>query len=260
MSIAFIEKVFDHNKTFVIAEIGQNHQGDIEIAKRMIEAAKDSGADCVKFQKSCLPEKFTRQALERPYNSVNAWGQTYGEHKSYLEFSVEQYVELQKFSKKLDILFTASAMDIISLEQLYELNVPFIKIGSGDGNNFPMIASVAHRSTPIVISTGMQNETTVRKVVELFNDADKKDFCLMQCVSSYPTQPKHVGLRMLDVYREWFPDVCLGYSGHEQGIWISVAAVLMGARVRTFQQKLIGLFLFISIFFSSGHRTSFYIR
>lgn len=100
---------------FIVAEIGQNHQGDIKQAKQLIRDARRAGVDSVKFQKSCLTEKFTNSALERPYASKNAWGPTYGEHKQFLEFSVEQYKELKDFSDKEGVLFSASAMDQVNL-------------------------------------------------------------------------------------------------------------------------------------------------
>lgn len=103
----------ENHPCFFIAEIGQNHQGEIKIAKEMILKAKEIGADCVKFQKSCLEEKFTETALKRDYSSENSWGKTYGEHKKFLEFSIEQYKELQQFSNEIGILFTASAMDMV---------------------------------------------------------------------------------------------------------------------------------------------------
>lgn len=219
------------HKTFIIAEIGQNHQGDIEIAKKMIIEAKSIGADCVKFQKSCLKEKFTAAALQRSYVSVNSWGKTYGEHKEYLEFTIEQYKILQTFANELGILFTASAMDIQSLQDLYSLNVPVIKIGSGDANNIPLLRMAAMNSTPLIISTGMQHAAMVKQINEIMRSNGKANYCLLHCVSSYPTEPHNTNLRMLDLYRKMFPDTILGYSGHEQGIAISVAAVLLGAKV-----------------------------
>lgn len=222
---------FAAGRVFVVAEIGQNHQGDVNVAKEMILSAKESGADCVKFQKSCLTEKFTAAALARPYRSLNSWGKTYGSHKEFLEFTVEQYQELQAFARELNILFTASAMDLRSLDDLYALGVPFVKVGSGDANNLALIERVAANETPAVISTGMQTEATVRKIVAAMEKQNKQNFCLMHCVSSYPTKPSDVQLRMLELYRDWFPTTCLGYSGHEEGIFISCAAVLMGAKV-----------------------------
>lgn len=96
---------------FIIAEIGQNHQGDIETAKKLIKMAKDCGADCVKFQKSDLHAKFTQSVLARPYNSTHSFGASYGEHKKFLEFSEDQYKELMSYALTVDIHFTASAMD-----------------------------------------------------------------------------------------------------------------------------------------------------
>lgn len=225
------KKIIGGEKIFIIAEVGQNHQGDIELAKRMIASAKENGADCVKFQKSCLREKFTWSALNRPYKNPHSWGRTYGEHKQHLEFTIEQYRQLQTYANELDILFTASAMDIISLRQLNDLNVPFIKIGSGDANNMPLLVEAAQMSVPLIISTGMQTEEIIQKIVKIMREYGKKNFCLMHCVSSYPTQPEDAYLRLLELYGEWFPDVCLGYSGHEQGILISGGAILLGAKV-----------------------------
>lgn len=233
MSIFRISNHFIGDKnTFIIAEIGQNHQGNIEIAKKMITEAKRIGVDCVKFQKSCLTEKFTKAALERAYKSPNSWGDTYGKHKEHLEFSIEQYQELNAFAEKVGILFTASAMDIQSLNDLYGMNVPFIKIGSGDANNIELLTKSAQNYTPLIISTGMQDEQMVHRIVNIMKINNKSNYCLLHCVSSYPTEPSNANLKMLKRFRELFPDVCLGYSGHEHGIAISIAAVLLGAKVR----------------------------
>lgn len=115
---------------------------------------KECGADCVKFQKTDLKEKFNHAALERPYKSSNSFGRTYGEHKAFLEFSKEEYVELQRYADNVGIFFTASAMDEKSLEFLAEMTVPFIKIGSGDANNFLLIEKAAQIDIPLIISTG----------------------------------------------------------------------------------------------------------
>ena len=185
----------------------------------------------MKFQKSCLPEKFTKKALEKPYSSKNSWGHTYGAHKEYLEFSLEQFRDLQNYANQLGIIFSSSAMDPISLEQLYSLDLPFIKIGSGDANNFPMLQYAAARHTPLVISTGMQTEQTLYKIVEIMKNANKTDFCLMHCVSAYPTEDHNTNLQMIKKLKVMFPEVCIGYSGHEQGIAITVAAGLLGAKI-----------------------------
>ncbi|XP_017026907.1 sialic acid synthase [Drosophila kikkawai] len=222
---------FQDEAVYIIAEIGQNHQGSLATAKQMISEAKKAGCHCVKFQKSDLPAKFTRSALERKYVSDHAWGKTYGEHKEYLEFSKDQYLELQAYSRELNVDFTASAMDERSLDFLLELNVPFIKIGSGDANNFPLLKKAAGLDLPLVISTGMQTMTTVERIVQIMEEAGKHNFALMHCVSSYPTLPKDCQLQTISLLRQRFPSVVIGYSGHELGISISKAAVLLGARI-----------------------------
>lgn len=216
---------------FFIAEIGQNHQGDLEVAKTLIKEAKRIGCDCVKFQKSDLQEKFTRSALERTYISENSWGETYGDHKAFLEFSIEEYKELQSYANSVGILFTASAMDENSLDVLESLRVPFIKIGSGDANNFPLLKKAAKLKTPLIISTGMQTSKTVREIVRIMEAAKKANFALMHCVSSYPTTPENCRLKTIKLLQKWFPEVHIGYSGHEIGIEISSAAVNLGSRI-----------------------------
>lgn len=215
---------------FIIAEIGQNHQGDIEIAKKMIRMVKDCGADCAKFQKSELEYKFNKSALERPYTSPHSWGKTYGEHKRHLEFSHEQYRELQKYAEEIGIFFTASGMDEMAVEFLHELNVPFFKVGSGDTNNFPYLEKCAKKGRPMVVSSGMQSMETMRRVYQTVK-ANNPNFCILQCTSAYPLEPENVNLRVIMEYQKEFPDIPIGYSGHETGIAITIAAVALGAKV-----------------------------
>ncbi|XP_078418988.1 N-acetylneuraminic acid synthase a [Cetorhinus maximus] len=215
---------------FIIAEIGQNHQGSIEIAKQMIRMVKECGADCAKFQKSELEHKFNKRALERPYPSKHSWGATYGDHKRYLEFSHEQYRELSKFAQEVGIFFTASGMDEMAVEFLHELNVPFFKVGSSDTNNFPYLEKAAKKGRPMVISSGMQSMQTMREVYKTVKPINTK-FCFLQCTSAYPVQPEDTHLRIITEYKKEFPDIPIGYSGHETGIAISIAAVALGAKV-----------------------------
>ncbi|XP_038146733.1 sialic acid synthase-like [Cyprinodon tularosa] len=215
---------------FIIAEIGQNHQGDIEIAKKMIKMAKDCGADCAKFQKSELEVRFNKQALERPYTSKNSWGKTYGEHKRHLEFSHEQYRELQKYATEVGIFFTASGMDEMAVEFLHEINVPFIKVASADADNFPYLEKTAKKGRPMVVSTGMQSMETIRQVYKTVKQHNE-NFTILQCTSTYPLDPEDVNLRVITEYQKEFPDIPIGYSGHETGIAISVAAAALGAKV-----------------------------
>ncbi|KAM4709437.1 N-acetylneuraminate-9-phosphate synthase [Discoglossus pictus] len=215
---------------FIIAEIGQNHQGDIEIAKKMIRMAKDCGADCAKFQKSELDHKFNKKALERIYNSPHSWGRTYGDHKRHLEFSHDQFRELKKYAEEVGIFFTASGMDEMAVEFLHELDVPFFKVGSGDTNNLPYIKKCAEKGRPMVISSGMQTLDTMRRVYDIVKPLNP-NFCFLQCTSTYPLNPEDVNLRVIKEFQTQFPDIPIGYSGHETGIAITLASVAMGAKV-----------------------------
>ncbi|XP_037943161.1 sialic acid synthase [Teleopsis dalmanni] len=216
---------------YIIAEIGQNHQGNIEIAKQLILQAKKAGCHCVKLQKSCLRAKFTKSALDRCYDNPNSWGSSYGEHKEYLEFTLQQFDDLQKFCFDIGIDFTSSAMDEVSLKQLDELDVPFIKIGSGDANNFLMLEKAAALNRPLIISTGMQSVKSIDAIVKIMRDANKTNYALLHCVSSYPTEPKDCNLQMITVMSKKYPEIVIGYSGHEIGINISKAAVVLGAKI-----------------------------
>ncbi|XP_054268101.1 sialic acid synthase-like isoform X2 [Macrosteles quadrilineatus] len=218
---------------FIIAEIGQNHQGSINIAKKLIHIAKECGADCVKFQKSCLAEKFTEGALARPYTSPHSWGETYGQHKQFLEFSLDQYRELQKYSQDIGIMFSASGMDSVSITFLDSIEVPFIKIGSGDADNLLLIEEAAKLNKPLFISTGMQDMEDVcrlHEVVRRSRDGNCQ-MALLHCVSAYPAPATSINLRVLSEYQHRFPDTVIGYSGHELGTAISVAAVSLGAKI-----------------------------
>ncbi|XP_055206008.1 N-acetylneuraminate-9-phosphate synthase isoform X2 [Gorilla gorilla gorilla] len=208
----------------------------------------ECGADCAKFQKSELEFKFNRKALERPYTSKHSWGKTYGEHKRHLEFSHDQYRELQRYAEEVGIFFTASGMDekclllptmilrpaqpceTMAVEFLHELNVPFFKVGSGDTNNFPYLEKTAKKGRPMVISSGMQSMDTMKQVYQIVKPLNP-NFCFLQCTSAYPLQPEDVNLRVISEYQKLFPDIPIGYSGHETGIAISVAAVALGAKV-----------------------------
>ncbi|XP_076863081.1 N-acetylneuraminate-9-phosphate synthase-like [Brachyhypopomus gauderio] len=218
------------NPCFIIAEIGQNHQGDIEIAKKMIRMAKDCGADCVKFQKSELKHRFTKRALERPYNSPHSWGNTYGAHKRHLEFSHEQYKELQTFSREVGIFFTASGMDEMAVEFLHEINVPFFKVASADTSNIPYLEKTARKGRPMVISSGMQSMETMHCVYQTVKKHNP-NFTFLQCTSAYPLATEHVNLRIITEFQKEFPDIPIGYSGHEAGISVTIAAVALGAKV-----------------------------
>lgn len=218
----------ENHPCLIIAEIGQNHQGDINIAKQMIKIAKECGADVAKFQKSDLSAKFTRKALDRPYNSVNSFGKTYGDHKTFLEFSKEQYIELKQYADNVGILFAASPMDIPSIHFLDSINVPFFKVGSGDTNNLEYLEVLKNLDRPIILSTGMNDISNVTMSMDVLKDVE--NVCIMQCTSSYPLPDDQIHLNVMDSYKKTF-DCLVGYSSHDVGTVVVVAAVAMGAKI-----------------------------
>ncbi|KAG1701743.1 Sialic acid synthase [Nymphon striatum] len=223
-------KIGAHNPCYIVAEIGQNHQGDIEIAKKLVKVAKDCHVDCVKFQKSDLEEKFNKAALSQPYYNENSWGCTYGEHKKYLEFNEEEYHELQRYATELGIDFSASGMDMKSVDFLDSMNVPFLKVASNDVNSLQYLAHAASKGRPMFVSSGMQTLETMKDAYNLLKSKNIP-FCFLQCTSSYPTHPSDVHLQVIKTYQKHFPDIPIGYSGHELGISISIAAVALGTKV-----------------------------
>ena len=223
-------KIGEGQPAFVIAEIGINHQGDVGIARRLIESASQCGADAVKFQKRKVTRILTREGLDTPYDNRNSFGKTYGEHKYALELSDDDYRELQSYSAEHNVVFCASGWDEESIDFLDELGVPFFKMASADLTNFPLLEHTARKGKPMMLSTGMANLETVRQAYEhtaRFNT----ELALLQCTSTYPCEFPEVGLNVLKTYAREFPNAVLGYSGHEPGIAIPPVAVAMGARI-----------------------------
>ena len=215
---------------FVVAECGQNHNGDINIALKMISECKHMGANCAKFQKSDLNSKFNAKALSRPYDSIHSWGKTYGEHKKFLELTNEQFLHLKDYAKNEGILFTASAMDSKSLQFLSQIDVPFIKIGSGDVDNYPLLETAAKFDKPLFVSTGMHDMSEVKTAYQVMAPINSR-ICLLHCVSAYPTPLEDINLSVISDYKNSFTEAVIGYSGHELDTEVSIAAVALGAKV-----------------------------
>ena len=220
----------EDDSTYIIAEAGINHNGEIDIAKQLIQTAADNGADCVKFQKRTVSRILTKEGLERPYLTERSFGPTYGEHKKFLEFSNEQFLELFEFAKQVGIHMTASGWDEESVDFLASIPVPFLKMASADLTNFPLLEHAAKKGLPIVLSTGMSDFATVQKAYELVSSLNPR-VAIMQCTSTYPCKPEDIHLNVLQTYKLAFPRAVLGYSGHEVGIATTVAASVLGAKV-----------------------------
>lgn len=214
---------------FIIAEIGNNHQGDIELAKEMVQAAASSGADAVKLQKRDVDALFTREGKEAPYTGANSFGPTYAEHRLALELSVEEMAELKKTADRMGVVFFASGWDHVSLTQMIDLDIQLLKICSADLVNIPMLRQAGESGVPVILSSGMSNlEEVDTAVAELKKYHDK--IILLHCNSSYPCPDEEICLPvMLSLGKRY--GLITGYSGHEQGLGPSVAAAALGANV-----------------------------
>lgn len=219
------------NPCFVLAEAGINHNGEMENAKLLIDLAKLCGADAVKFQKRTVERILTKEGLEKPYDNENSFGKTYGEHKRFLEFNKQQFQELKNYADQQKILFTASGWDEESVDLLDEIGVPFFKVASADLTNFPLLEHTAKKGKPMIISTGMADMATVENSVKFLSQFTK-DIVILHCTSVYPCKPHQLNLRVIETYLDKFgKDYVVGYSGHENGIALSMAAAVMGAKV-----------------------------
>jgi sialic acid synthase SpsE len=224
------KNVGDGHPAFIVAEIGINHQGDVNIARDLIQKAKECGADAVKFQKRSLTRILTKAGLDMAYDNRNSFGKTYGEHKKALELSEADYRELNIFCQKLDIIFCASGWDEESIGFLDELGIPFFKMASADLTNFPLLIHTAKKNKPMILSTGMADMKMVQAAYSQVNPINNQ-IAILQCTSTYPSAFSEVHLNVLQTYMKEFPDTVIGYSGHEQGIAIPPAAVALGAKI-----------------------------
>lgn len=224
-----VRNIGEGEKVFIIAEIGSTHCASIETAKILIQKAKEANVDCVKFQKRDIDELLTKKERDRKYESVHSMADTYGEHRKIMEFTEEQFIELQKEAHNLGLFFTASGWDKKSVDFLDKIDVPFIKVASADLTNVPLLEHIAKKKKPVFLSTGM---STLADVTNAYNIISKYEnrIVLLQCTSSYPAPYSEINLNVLKEYSNNFECV-LGYSGHEIGIIIPCASVALGVKV-----------------------------
>jgi len=211
------------NPTFIIAEVGINHNGDIDIAKKLIMTAKDSGCQAVKFQKRTVDVVYTPEELSTPRESP--FGATNGDLKRGLELSHENYVEIDKFCKEIGILWFASPWDEQSVDFLESFNVPCHKIAAASLTDAGLLKKLKSTGKPVLLSTGMSEIDEIDKAVRLL---DKSNLLLFYCVSIYPAPPEKINLPGIQTLIERY-GVPVGYSGHELDTVISAVAVGFGA-------------------------------
>lgn len=220
----------DDSDGYVIAEIGHNHQGDLEKAKELFLAAKQCGVNAVKLQKRDNRTLFTREIYNSLYDNRNSFGRTYGEHREVLEFGRDEYVELKGYAAELGITFFASVFDVPSANFLMHLDMPAFKIASGDLKNTPLLEHVARFQKPIFLSTGGGAMEDAQRAYDAIMPINSQ-LCIMQCTSGYPAEFDELNLKVIETFRERFPDTVIGLSSHDNGIAMALIGYVLGARV-----------------------------
>lgn len=208
----------------ITAEVGINHNGDMSICKKLIDAASDIGVDCVKFQKRDINEVYTKEYLDSPRESP--WGTTQRDQKAGLEFSADQYYEIESYCQTKGIEWFASAWDLNSQKFLRQFNCKYNKVASAMIVYKELLKEIASEGKHTFISTGMTTYEDIQSAINIFKEANCS-FELMHTVSTYPMKDEHANLNMITTLRDKFKcDV--GYSGHEVGLALSYAAAALG--------------------------------
>ncbi len=227
--------------TYIIAEIGQNHNGSVETARRLIDMAalsvKDElwdrplpGVDAVKLTKRDLARELAGSMANKPYDNPHAYGETYGAHRAALELTDEEHAGLCRYArdKGLGFIETLCAPGCLSL--LKHVTPDRLKVASRDLTNLPLLESMAETKIPMILSTGMASIEELDEAVSCIS-RHQSDIAILHCLSQYPADYRHIHLRTLDLLKRRYPEVTIGYSDHSIGIMVPVAAVAMGAEI-----------------------------
>ena len=222
----FFNKI-TNNRTFFIAEIGINHNGDIHNALKLIESSKLAGCDAVKFQKRtpkiATPKSSWNIMRETPWGRMK-----YIDYKKKIEFGKKEYDIIDKFCKKINILWTASCWDIPSVKFIERYKVKFHKVPSACITDLDLLKELKKTKKPIIISTGMSTEKQIQKAVKIVS---QKNLSILHCNSSYPAQNHQLNLKYIEKLKSRYKKSVIGYSGHEMNLSSSVAAVVLGAKI-----------------------------
>lgn len=218
-------------KTFIIAEAGDNHNGDIELAYRLVDKAVEAGADCVKFQTFVTEELVSRKAEKAEYQKRETGNnESQFEMIKKLELSFDAFKKLQKYSEERGILFLSTPFDHLSIQFLSSIDIPYFKIPSGEITNFPYLVQVAKTGKDIIMSTGMAELKEIEEAICVLKQHGAGEISLLHCNTEYPTPMEDVNLRAMLMLKEKL-GVRVGYSDHTQGIEVPIAAVALGAEI-----------------------------
>ncbi|MEC8610166.1 MAG: N-acetylneuraminate synthase family protein [Bacteroidota bacterium] len=227
--------------TYIIGEIGQNHNGNVEIAKKIIDVVAKPvidklfdiqlpKMDAVKLTKRDLSYELSDSQMRRPYINKNSFAKTYGEHRAFLELNDEEHFEIYSYAKSenLDFVETLCAPSCLSMLKLFQPDK--LKVASRDLTNLPLLQALAETNIPIIVSTGMASDKELDEAIEIISKYHN-DISILHCVSQYPTEPKNVNLNTITYLIEKYSDYTIGYSDHTIGIAVPTAAVSMGAKI-----------------------------
>ena len=219
-----------NNEPFIIAEVGQNHQGELNLAREYIKIFAAEGADAVKFQTRNNKYLFSETAYLAPYSSENAFAYTYGEHREKLELNPEWLPILKQDCIEHGVKFMSTPFDEPSLDLLKEIDVDILKIASFDLGNLPFIKRMTKLNKPIVMSVGGGKIEQIRSSVQILKE-NCEDIAILHCVSEYPCEFDRLGLDNIEILKNEFPDCIIGSSDHFNGILSGPIAYMKGARI-----------------------------
>ena len=213
---------------YIIAEIGQNHCGDVKLASEYIKWCADAGVNAVKFQTRDNKYLFSEEAYKKKYNSNNAFASTYGEHREILELTRSGLSQLREEASKRSVDFISTPFDEPSLQMLMELEIDALKVASFDIGNLPFLSEINSQGLPVIMSTGGANLQVIQDSIDVLNASE---IALLHCVSEYPCPASRLSLPKISEYRKRFPKVTVGSSDHFSGILSGPIAYMLGARV-----------------------------
>lgn len=225
-------EIGEGHPVFIIAEIGINHNGDIELAKKMIDSAKACGVDCVKFQTFRAEEFMGDKTLIYEYtNQGKQVSENMFDMFKRVELPVERYCELFDYARSLNLIPLTSVADPLSVEVMNPTKIGAYKLSSEDLINLPLVEYVIQKRLPIIFSTGMANEEEINDVIDLLNKHQMTDVSFLHCVSLYPTIDEEVHLGKMKALQNKYPSTVIGYSDHSLGIEAALGTVALGAKI-----------------------------
>lgn len=222
--------IFNEKDVYFIVEIGQNHQGSIDIAKQLVDSLDGLPISCIKTAKRDIDTCLTDEQKNMIYDNPNSFGHTYYEHRKALELSKDNFIELKNYVESKGYDFISSFTDENSLDFLQDIGVTGLKLASQRLADYNLLQQAANTKLPTIISSGMSDISDIDKVVDIFKDSDKY---LLQCTSTYPCPLDELNLNVISTYKQRYGDNILGYgfSGHHTGVAPDIAAYMLGARI-----------------------------